>query len=396
MQRRLGKSRTKLQWDEIHLIALAHSINNINWASLSPCSEHQAKELQLQLEQTVTKDEASYVLQERARPGKARTSKNKARRSPYPPIASPSDTPYGSPPEGHFGSDSAANRTAFGGGGGGEYSSLPSDMSTAGYMGLYASQEGVADRYGLYTYGHPAIYGDYYGSYSAARSYDAYRGLEYYSGSSSREGPYPGYVTTGMSSGSENLRALTERENYKTGLQSASAYSSDCLHSARSTSRDQSYYNAAYRSGDREAAVDAAKRDKDSKPSKETNGVGSPPKNSSSENQSSVIRSRLTHQLESPRRAQKDASTAPPAVTSLNHDGSREARSVDPTSPQAANSLYGANTNCFDSYKVSPFSSSQSSTGASAQRAYPMVPQAGYTSVIVDAQQYQMANGYVH
>lgn len=30
------------------------------------------------------------------------------------------------------------------------------------------------------------------------------------------------------------------------------------------------------------------------------------------------------------------------------------------------------------------------------QRPYPMMPQAGYTSVIVDAQQYQMANGYVH
>lgn len=33
---------------------------------------------------------------------------------------------------------------------------------------------------------------------------------------------------------------------------------------------------------------------------------------------------------------------------------------------------------------------------AQTQRPYPVIPQAGYTSVIVDAQQYHMANGYVH
>ena len=47
----------------------------------------------------------------------------------------------------------------------------------------------------------------------------------------------------------------------------------------------------------------------------------------------------------------------------------------------------------YDAYNqvVSPYTNS-----LQGQRSYSMMPQAGYTSVIVDAQQYHMANGYVH
>ena len=53
--------------------------------------------------------------------------------------------------------------------------------------------------------------------------------------------------------------------------------------------------------------------------------------------------------------------------------------------------LYGACT--YDVYKQS-FSYHQS--GLQGGRTYPVMPQPGYTSVIVDAQQYHLANGYAH
>lgn len=46
----------------------------------------------------------------------------------------------------------------------------------------------------------------------------------------------------------------------------------------------------------------------------------------------------------------------------------------------------------YDSYS----SNFENSTVGSNQRQYPVVPQAGYTSVIVDAQQYNLTNGFVH
>ncbi|KAL3883227.1 hypothetical protein ACJMK2_029515 [Sinanodonta woodiana] len=48
----------------------------------------------------------------------------------------------------------------------------------------------------------------------------------------------------------------------------------------------------------------------------------------------------------------------------------------------------------YDSYSQS--NSPYPSTHIPSTRTYPGVPQAGYTSVIVDTQQYHMANGYVH
>ena len=61
--------------------------------------------------------------------------------------------------------------------------------------------------------------------------------------------------------------------------------------------------------------------------------------------------------------------------------------------PNQTNSVYGANPCNYDLYKQTAYQASNLQT----QRpAYPMMAQAGYTSVIVDAQQYQMANGYAH
>ncbi|XP_067675420.1 single-minded homolog 2-like [Haliotis asinina] len=53
-------------------------------------------------------------------------------------------------------------------------------------------------------------------------------------------------------------------------------------------------------------------------------------------------------------------------------------------------------THCLKAAACSYDNYTQASMYQSAQRPYPVVPQAGYTSVIVEPQQYHMANGYVH
>ena len=57
------------------------------------------------------------------------------------------------------------------------------------------------------------------------------------------------------------------------------------------------------------------------------------------------------------------------------------------------NSIASSYNHCnYDAYKQSSYH-----TSLQASRTYPMMPQAGYTSVIVDAtQQYHLANGYAH
>ena len=56
-------------------------------------------------------------------------------------------------------------------------------------------------------------------------------------------------------------------------------------------------------------------------------------------------------------------------------------------------SVYSTNHCAYDTYKQSP---TYHNGSLHSGRTHPMMPQAGYTSVIVDAQQYHMANGYVH
>ena len=70
-----------------------------------------------------------------------------------------------------------------------------------------------------------------------------------------------------------------------------------------------------------------------------------------------------------------------------------ERKSVVAMEGAHTDSLYGNSHCAYDSYKQTP---SYHNGGFHTGRTHPMMPQPGYTSVIVDAQQYHMANGYVH
>lgn len=80
-------------------------------------------------------------------------------------------------------------------------------------------------------------------------------------------------------------------------------------------------------------------------------------------------------------------STSAAVISDIHHR-----KSVVETS-HTTDSLYGNSHCAYDSYKQSP---SYHNGGFHTGRSHPMMPQPGYTSVIVDAQQYHMANGYVH
>lgn len=230
----------------------------LNFEHSSFCSEVQAKELQLQLDQIVVKEESPYSLKETGRAGKSKSSKNKAaRRSPYPSVSAPTaDYPPGaeySPVPG----DHTHHRP-----GSYDYTAAGTDMTTAAaamqVQGSYpsimyphgttgAGQEvgvGVGvERYGAFyspaaAYGHPGFYSDsatmgmyssYHRAYFDERSaYGATtRGAyedRYYSKDST--GVYPGYMTPGGSQ-SQAAAALVAQDSPRDSRETYRATASD-------------------------------------------------------------------------------------------------------------------------------------------------------------------------
>ncbi len=474
-------------------------------------SSVEAKELQLQVEQTISKEDQSFSnVQENRRSGKSRSSSRTKnhRRSPYPvsqtefPTTASSADGYTSPA-----TPASIDRPS--------YSDYSSDMSVqvpSGYTPslMYASShEGVDSRYAaLYTsaYGHPGLYGEAsmgmypystaYHRYSEERSpYGNHYEDKYYSGRDSG-GVYSGYGASdnpsGHGSSQESVRVLhspSQRESscchqsgtpvslpisYDSCLQSGSNSSGSSQSTStcpRSSSREDPYstvqhtdsgqaHSYTYSSSSRpgvnhtSSTPDSASHSvADKKKSHHTISGGGPSIQSSdpvAQAKTSSSRSKAEPSLHSRREEKSSKSTAHNSSTtsSLGSTDSKTVQAQQPSvimrrstvvapSPEtdlgscsrvdgqdgskgqsgsnamtesthaissrsstfadmsSAMNLYGGASQCtYDAYsKAGAFGSSALQTS---QRGYPLMPQPGYTSVIVDAQQYHMANGYVH
>ena len=183
-------------------------------------SEVQAKDLQLQLDQIVVKEESPYSLKESGRSGKSKSSKSKSRRSPYPTVTAleytsdyPASTSDRSAPYDYPSSSEMTLHQM--------QSSYPSIMYPHGTTG----QEGM-ERYGAFypsAYGHPGFYSDStVGMYSSYQRYfedrnayatrGSYEDRFYTKDTHSGSGPYSGYVTM-----SSQAAALAAQESPRTG-----------------------------------------------------------------------------------------------------------------------------------------------------------------------------------
>ena len=471
-------------------------------------SEVQAKDLQLQLDQIVVKEESPYSLKESGRSGKSKSSKSKARRSPYPTVTAPeytSDYPASTsdrPAAYDYPSSSEMTLHQM-------QSSYPSIMYPHGTTG----QEGM-ERYGAFypsAYGHPGFYGDStVGMYSSYQRYfedrnayatrGSYEDRYYTKDTHSGSGPYSGYVTM-----SSQAAALAAQESPRTGqIESRDAYRGggtgssgaatrgdttgsngsnntttpsgagptgntqqqyDCSiqnsQCSRSSSRDTNYNQTSHSQGtsvyptpysnrsessasevdvteeyekrhghtlshrnhhDRSAvgssytdslmeAVRVAEDKKYKENCRETTQTNSVPISNGDSKDSVPTTTGHNHSHQQQQQQQsvimrRQSNSTLTDLTSRTNDQSLvsaklhattntvdDSRSKSLMDTSRMNSLASSYNHCnYDAYKQSSYH-----TSLQTSRTYPMMPQAGYTSVIVDAtQQYHLANGYAH
>lgn len=433
------------------------------WWTNSLCSDVEAKDFQLQLEQTLSKEEAAFCLQERTRPAKS-SRPRKPRRSPYPHF---SHTEY---PSADYSSNSSLERppTQYP-----DYSTTMESMAAAQIQQQVASyppsimypanQEAMDSRY-LYTSAaySAGLYGEAMSMYpySTHRYFDerstSYRGHfdeKYYP---SRDMMYPGCMPgaasqsshqdspRGISSSSplssagresatcQALDSSQSRLNtYESCIHSAPA-SQDCSHMGKeaSTFRRQcsQAFSMSYSSKSTPEVTNSdgescctnpdsslqLSHDKTDGSQLEEKPVGVAYNDSASVDTTSHavegVSPDIAHQSVIIRCQQHQSSTISPHTPSSNLTGcSQEAPAklsqVNGSSPESqpgvhspaeSSSIYTSTASCtFEPYKQSGYQNSAALPGQ--RSSYPMMPQAGYTSVIVDAQQYHhMANGYVH
>ena len=444
----------------------------------------EGKELQIQLEQTIAKEETPFTsVQERSRSSKSK-SKSKSRRSPYPHINHTHSSDFNSPvTAGASTPEYPSDRQSYG-----EYNqdvmssytpslvyNAPQDTAESRYSALYASTYG-ATAAGLYGDSAMGMY-----PYAPHRYLDESRGCYYddkYYVSRDPSSLYPGYVTS-----TSTQVALTAPESARTIQSPDSRESSSCRHSdsthslgyesclqsgqhaPRSTSRENysmtlnhtpatnqssissNYYGSSascVNSSCSRAEVSGANADQ---PTHNSTKKKTPPNGlrldhiesttkasvtkseerksrlgddklvkashhqSSGDTGSSTTKEPNTQQSVIMRRPSQHAASADMSSTNLSCRRASEdlikthtssATNVSPSAITRAGALadmsgglYGTGQCTYDFYGKA--STGYNSTALqTAQRGYPVMPQAGYTSVIVEPQHYQMANGYVH
>ena len=355
---------------------------------------------------------------------KSRPTRTKSRRSPYPHI---SHTEYNTTPP------TAAEYTE-------KPTQPPYDYSTdlslalqSSYTGLMYPQESM-ERYGaLYSsaYGHPGLYGGdrsmySYGTHSGYFDERSYRSSAGYDDSkylSCRDANslYPGYVTTGTQSHDLRTASNESRDSYR---QSDSSTGSHCEYSqslptTTPCSRSQSYgYSYTSREDDitddyekrrrtsYETLLEASRLSEDTKTSfnksscREVSSTSSTSSSTNSTSRPSNVSS--IQQSVIMRRQSNTTDTNNGELTDISSNTTSDIKSaasldsaglLDTTKLKSldVNPLYSSQYDSYGTNKNSSFTN-----GLQTGRSYPVVPQAGYTSVIVDAQQYHMSNGYVH
>ncbi|KAL5010934.1 hypothetical protein ScPMuIL_013239 [Solemya velum] len=422
-----------------------HCIVSVNYV----LGDAEARNLQIQLEQTMTKEPSPYTaLPERPRVGKVRTPKSKSRQSPYPHISENPDYSNESPertleyvPELTLPIHNFQNIV---------YPTAHSCENLDRYSGLYSSSythSGATNLYRdqtcLYAY---QPHQRYFGSRSPYRNSDD-RYLTCRDSDS-----YGNFVSdqTELDSSSENqknedqteaLRLPTQQYDYRPGGQCS-----------RSSSRDASYgtphsYHGPYsnRSESSASDVDVGNEDSDKHHSNIHSHQSSKLESLIEATQhlvkeegfksSDIANGQQLHAVpssnhsyhpetnDSPRDCKRSAYiSSPPSLTgACQQEGSKES-TEDPERSHSdilsMSSLPNTETGhklldlkslnekafnnyaqCFKAacgYDTYSQSNTYHTNTLQPQRQYPIMPQAGYTSVIVDTQQYHVANGYVH
>ncbi len=319
----------------------------------------------------------------------------------------------------------------------------------SGYAGIMYSayaQEGM-ERHGAFyssPYGHAGIYGDsalYPYTAAHARYWDErspysrahYEEKYYPSGTRGATGhTYPGYITSPQHE-SPRTNMSDSRESYRGGdsvSQTAAGGSSgagsgnstnyDCAHTttqcSRSSSREATTTYNHSQSGQTHSVYPVSYSNRSESSASEVDVTEDYEKRHNTERFKDSCRVTSGHvtqngdskdvvQATSVIMRRQPTTTAPSTNTNSTVSNSRShdhnpLKSNTNTSELRTKSLLETNQNSlyshctYESYKQSPQYHSSSFQNA---RTYPVMPQAGYTSVIVDTQQYHhMANGYVH
>lgn len=426
-------------------------------------SEAEARNLQIQLEQTLTKEPSPYTaLPERPRIGKIRTTKSKSRQSPYPHISENPEysnesqertleyVPELTLPIHNF--QNIVYPTAHSCENFDRYTGLyPSSYTHSGTTNMYRDQNCLyAYQPNQRYYGSRSPYRSSDDRYLSCRDSDSYGNFA--SDQTEIDSPSENHKTEEQT---EELRLPTQQYEYRPGGQCS-----------RSSSRDESYgtphsYHGPYsnRSESPDSEVDVGNVDSDKqhsnmhshpsskleslieatqllvkeegfKSSEITNGQlrSSAPMRTPIHHSVIMCRSsneryhRETNDLpQNCNRSGYVSSPPPPLSGACQEDGSKEDQEdpershadilnipslPDTDSNQKRSDLKSLNEKAFNSYAqcfkaacgydTYTQSNIYHTNTLQPQRQYPIMPQAGYTSVIVDTQQYHVANGYVH
>ncbi|XP_064629736.1 single-minded homolog 2-like isoform X2 [Lineus longissimus] len=437
-----------------------HCIVSVNYV----LSEVEAKDLQLQIEQTMTKEESPFTSnQDRSRLGKVRQSRNKAgRRSPYTQVTaeySPeySERNYDSTPE----------------------VPVPVHPAAAGVMYSHP-HEGIERYAGLYhpAYSHHPSIAGVYSENSCLYPYPAHQrfgGMEerttgykpahtyderYYLGRDAS--PYPGLLAV-QAQGDPSRYPQTATayvdsyRNPDTGQSPVTKTNFDCAHGAniaRCTSCNnnnnttdtgkvhQSYHSYPEKTLQRDAAIEYDKRtdvhiqrDRTSNTKfdslveatqrlvkEETSGDRSKSQIMNNTVNNTHVREGMTRSVimrrqgancsqpnsqtdtrpREPNYNTQNCMKSPQVTPEPNGNDKIMPEEKDKSCAQRLMEYTRTGTEGYSScvknaYNYMAYGDSVPySNNLHAQKAYPLVPQAGYTSVIVDTQQYHLANGYVH
>ena len=384
----------------------------------------QSKDLQLQIEQTMCKEE-TFPAKDVSRTTKKRSSKS-ARRSPYPP-QTPTDYSSSSAQDYTASAEYSPDNMASSAIPQGSYPSMfypQADAMDSRYASLYSSYGGLYGDMSMYPYGAYHRYMDRTGQYDE----------KYYS-RDAQAAAYTSYLASQAQGDSSRVMQSPDSQESPSCQRADSATAAQrqyesCIHSvaSRSSSRDATsfsqshHYPPPYSSARSESSTSEGETGIQEDFKDRKNSAAEDPMDTSSsrvfkspeagklaesagpaQHQSVIMRPgatagarahapSTTHSLNVSSNCSQQNQEGTKATPSANAPDSRTA-ALD-SSRNNLSSSYTANQCNYENFKQGSYQGTvvQSHRPSS----YPVMPQPGYTSVIVDTQQYHMANGYVH
>ena len=399
--------------------------------SYFPFSKKEARHLQLQIDQIASKDIPTFGLQDRLRPGKSRTPKCKARRSPYPHIAENPEY-IGDYQDKDFDGDLDLVPPLQGFQGIG----LPTPIITHAndsldrYNAMCSPYQGVPNDYKdfkdcAYPYLPPSHFDT--GQFRHENRYSL-RDQQYHTSPNSSDNPKLNEtltltpVTCDFRPNGQCSRSSSRDPSFGTPLSQHGPFSNRSDSSVSDVDVVDEYEgrSIAMKNVDSKQSSDSSLEHNTNVANSETAQTGS---NSQTDNaqQSVIMRMSASHAFNnsSPRYScdynQSKLSKSPcagqteipkvPFQSQNNHSYFYDDNPLDSTNKfLEIKPIPGKGISCNDDallqclqngYQYNSFSQGNGYSSPGLQNKYPVIPQPGYTSVIVDAQQY-MSNSFVH